>query len=57
MEGTVYLVDGQNIKEGIVLLCSGGVWYSVCGDRWSDTEADVVCSILGYSTKGSQGAI
>ena len=57
VNGTIYLVDGQNIKEGIVLLCSDGEWYLVCGDRWSDTEAGVVCSTLGYSAKGSQGAI
>ena len=54
MEGTIYLVDGPNIKEGIVFLCSDGQLYSVCGDRWSEAEASVVCSTLGYSAEGSQ---
>ena len=56
MEGSVHLVDGHNIKEGRVLMCSNKEWYMVCGDRWSDTEAGVVCSTLGYSAEGSQGA-
>ena len=56
MEGSVYLVDGHNRKQGTVLMCSNGEWYMVCGDRWSEAEADVVCSTLGYSAEKSQGA-
>ena len=55
MEGSVYLVDGHKINEGIVLMCSNGEWYMVCGDRWSEAEADVACSTLGYFAEGSQG--
>ena len=54
MEGSVYLVGDHSIKEGIVLMCSNGEWNMVCGDRWSEAEADVVCSTFGYSTKASK---
>ena len=39
------------MKEGRVLVCYNGEWYSICSDNWSkmDAESDVVCSILGYS--------
>lgn len=56
VEGTLYLVDGRNMKEGIVLMCSNGEWYTVCGDTWSEVEADVVCSTLHYSAETSQEA-
>ena len=53
MEGTVHLVGGHNVKEGRVQICYNGEWHSVCGDRWSErgSEADVVCSTLGYSAE------
>ena len=41
------------MKEGRVLVCYNGEWYSICSDNWSvmDAESDVVCSILGYSAE------
>ena len=43
------------MKEGRVHVCSDGKWHSVCGDGWSeiDAEADVVCSLAGYSSEMS----
>ena len=34
-------------------MCYNGEWHSVCGDRWSEmgSEADVVCSTLGYAAE------
>ena len=53
VEGTVHLVGGNSMKEGRVQVCYLGEWHSVCGDRWSEmeAEADVVCSSLGYSAE------
>ena len=56
MEGTTYLVYGRNVKEGKVLICHDEQWYSMCGDSWSEAEADVVCSSLGYSAENGQEA-
>ena len=57
VEGTTLLVYGRNVKEGKVLICHDGEWYSVCGDGWNEAEADVVCSSLGYSAENGQEAI
>ena len=53
VNNTVHLVGGHNVKEGRVLVCYNGEWHSICSDNWSksNTEADVVCSTLGYSTE------
>ena len=55
-EDAVRLVGGHTVKEGRVQLCYNGEWHSVCGDRWSEmgAEADVVCSVLGFSFESGQ---
>ena len=52
----VRLVGGHTVKEGRVQVCFNGEWHSVCGDKWSEVEAevDVVCSVLGYSNESGQ---
>ena len=39
------------MKEGRVQVCDSGEWHSVCGERWSDKEANVACSTLGYGNE------
>ena len=43
------LIGGPNNQEGRVQACTGGVWLSVCGDTWNETEAITVCRQLGYT--------
>lgn len=51
-EGTVRLVGEQNVTEGTVQICMGGVWGTVCDNLWGTSDANVVCGQLGYSILG-----
>ena len=35
-----------------VEVCINNTWYTVCNYHWTNTEASVVCSQLGYSPYG-----
>ena len=56
-EGAVYLVSGHNAREGRVQVCYSGEWHSICSDNWRETEADVVCTSLGYSAELGEGSV
>ena len=52
-EGDVRLLNGSSAQEGMVEICIGGIYGTICDDKWSDLDASVVCSQLGYSENGN----
>ena len=60
-EGYVRLVnDGSfddrlikdTVSQGRVEMCVGGNFHTVCDAGWSDSDASVLCSELGFSRYG-----
>ncbi|XP_041457301.1 scavenger receptor cysteine-rich domain superfamily protein-like [Lytechinus variegatus] len=45
----IRLSDGEVPHEGRVEVFILGRWASICSDYWSDNEAEVVCTQLGYT--------
>ena len=50
--GHVRLTSGQTQYVGLVEICYGGVWKSICPRGWDTREAQVVCRQLGFSSIG-----
>ena len=50
--GTVRLANGFSEQDGRVEICINGVWGTVCHDLWSNRDARVVCSQLGFPNAG-----
>ena len=46
------LVHGTSPREGVVEICFGGRWGSVCNKAWDKADAAVVCGQLGFSREG-----
>ena len=38
-----------SFAEGTVEVLHEGVWGSICGLRWDERDAKVVCNMLGYT--------
>lgn len=51
-DGSVRLVDGPSTTEGRVEVCINETWSTVCDNRWSTTDANVVCGQLGHLNRG-----
>ena len=47
-----YLIDDR-LSVGIVEVCSGGRYGTICDDVWTNQAASVVCRQLGFSPYGN----
>ncbi len=48
------LVGGATEYEGLVELCQGNSFGTVCDDlSWGDNEARIVCRQLGFEEEGT----
>ena len=50
--GDIRLSGGRNGTEGLVEICNGSSWGTVCDDLWGATDAQVVCNQLGFASTG-----
>ena len=54
LEGSVRLADGDINQEGRPEVCLGGVWGSVCGQGWDQTDAHTLCEQLNLGDGGQK---
>ncbi|XP_071157151.1 scavenger receptor cysteine-rich domain-containing protein DMBT1-like [Mytilus edulis] len=54
---TVRLANGGSSMEGRVEVNFGGQWGTVCDDAWTNSNAAVVCRMLGFSTDGATAVL
>ncbi|KAI8773540.1 neurotrypsin [Biomphalaria glabrata] len=50
----IRLRDGPNRFEGTVEVFLNNKWGYVCDDGWTDSNAEVVCHMLGYQRSGAR---
>ena len=46
------LAEGSSVYEGLVEVCIGQRWGSVCSDGWSVADTNVTCRQLGHPSNG-----
>ncbi|XP_021364658.1 neurotrypsin-like, partial [Mizuhopecten yessoensis] len=51
------LLNGAKANEGNVQIYNGSTWFDLCTDGWDDTDAAVVCRMLGYTGDGAKAGI
>ncbi len=57
-EGEIRLMNGNgrsDSHEGRVEICYTGQWKTICDDHWETSDAQVVCTQLGYVSEGKHG--
>ena len=53
VDGDIRLVDSSSQLEGRVEMCMNRAWGTVCNNSFSSSDAEVVCTQLGYKFNGS----
>ena len=43
---------GNVDNEGRVEICLNNEWGTICDDNWHTNDANVACSVLGFSSTG-----
>ena len=46
-------MGGASHSEGTVMVCRVSLWGLVAEDGWSQTDAQVVCTQLGFPLEGA----
>ena len=52
IDGQLRLAGGNVDNEGRVEICLNNEWGTICDDNWSVNDANVACSVLGFSNTG-----
>ena len=45
--GSIQLVGGSDMYEGVVQVCINGLWSTMYGSQWDSLDAKVACRQLG----------
>ena len=53
IDGDIRLAGGSSDLEGRVEICVNNAWGTVCSNAFSENDAVVVCSQLGYPFEGT----
>ena len=52
-DGDLKLVGGDSEREGRLEVCFDQRWGTINADGWTETDTQVACRQLGYSTSGN----
>lgn len=47
------LRGGNSQHDGRVEICRNNDWGTICGEKWDERDAAVVCRQLGFSPQGT----